>query len=149
MQLSRLLILAGVALTVVPAAALAQSSCTLALGTSGSLGLNGDGTILGSGQGGGSNGTITVVSVGSNIVDVAAPVRVMSPPAYDPSLEQVEVAYSGLNLLSGVSQDYTPAATSFSVGTIALSVLRIDNRIVNPGGFASGTYATRTVITCN
>lgn len=149
MQLSRPVILAAAALAIMPAASHGQSSCTLALGTSGTLGLSADGTILGSEEGGGSSGTITIISVGSNVVDVASPVRIAAPPAYEATFEQVEVAYSGLNLLAGISQDYTPAATSFAIGTIALSVLEIDNRIVNPAGFAAGSYATRTVITCN
>ncbi len=33
-------------------------------------------------------------------------------------------------------------------GSIAASVLTINNRIVNTNGFIAGNYATRTTVTC-
>ena len=124
--------------------------CTLALGTGGLLDLSADGMVLGSGEGLGASGTITILSVGTNTINIDAPTRVGAAPAgYQTATETVEISYSGLGDLSFVDQPYTSAATGFAVGTIALSILEIDNRILNPAGFAPGGYTTRTVVTCN
>lgn len=124
-------------------------SCSLSLATSGTLAMSLDGTVLGSEESGGQPAQVTILSTGSHSVTVAAPTLVTSPAGYDPTGQQVEVAYQGQSLLSGVSQPYTGAGTSFPVATIALSSLAINNRIRNTRGFASGSYATQTVVTCN
>lgn len=125
-------------------------SCTLALTTSGALALSADGTTLGSEVAGGRAAQITVLSTGSHTVTVGAPTRSSAPPpGYDTATETVEIAYSGETLLAGVRQPYTTSATGFAVGTIALTTLDLNSRITNPAGFASGSYTTRTVVTCN
>lgn len=124
-------------------------SCTLALGSNGTLALSADGQYLGSSEGSATGATLTILSIGSNTINVAAPSLDSSPAGYDPSGQQLQVAYSGVGLLSAVSSAWSSAASSFAVGTIALSVLDIDNRIYNPNGFAAGSYAMRTVVTCS
>jgi len=124
-------------------------SCTLQLASSGTLALSQDGTTMGSEEGSGQPAHLTILSTGSHTISVAAPSLVTSPSGYDPTSQQLEVAYQGLTLLSGVSQGYTSSPTSFSVNALALSTLALNNRIVNPAGFAAGSYATQTVVTCN
>jgi hypothetical protein len=124
--------------------------CSLALDTDGTLALSADGTILGSEETLGVPAAVLVLSIGSNTIDVAAPARISADPSgYDDTNETVEVSYGGLGGLAGVTQAYTEIATDFGVGNIALSVLLVNNRIVNPDGFAAGTYTTRTVVTCS
>lgn len=124
--------------------------CSVALGLNGTLNLSADGTILGSQEGAAVGGTVLILSVGTSTIEVAAPVRIGGNPAgYDDSLEELEVAYAGLNGLSGVSQAYTDQATSFQAANIPLTTLNVHNRIVNPNGFVAGSYSMRTVITCS
>lgn len=126
------------------------ASCALAVPTSGVLGLSGDGTILGSELGSGVPGTATILSIGSHTVNISAPTRISADPAgYNATGEVIEVSYVGAGGLSFVSQAYTSSPTNFGVGSIPLSVLTINNRIVNNNGFVAGTYTTRTVVTCS
>jgi hypothetical protein len=124
-------------------------SCSLALSSGGTLAMSQDGTTMGSEEGAGQPAHLTILSTGSHTVNVGAPTVVSSPAGYQAGSQQVEVAYQGQSLLSAVSQAYTTSATSFPVATVALSTLTMNNRIVNPQGFASGSYATQTVVTCN
>jgi hypothetical protein len=124
-------------------------SCTLQLSTAGTLAMSQDGTTMGSEEGSGQPAHLTILSTGSHTISVGAPNLVTSPSGYDPTSQRLEVAYQGLTLLSGVSQAYTTSPTSFSVAALALSTLALNNRIVNPKGFAAGSYATQTVVTCN
>jgi len=145
----RKLLLAGCAVMSCMTPAAAQV-CTLALSNGGTLGLALDGTVLGSEEIGGLPAAVTIVSVGTNTIDIDAPQRVSGPPAgYNTGTESVELAYQGLGGLAAVSQAYTTGPSGFTVGTIALSVLTLHNRIVNPDGFAPGLYTTRTVLTCS
>lgn len=140
----------AICLLVLSVGATQAQVCTLALGTNGTLALSADGTILGSQEGLGVAGTFTVVSIGSNTISVSAPTRVSAPPpGYNSASEQIEVAYWGASGLSAISQGYTSSTTGFGVGTIGVSLLTVHNRIVNPNGFASGSYTTRTVVTCS
>lgn len=124
--------------------------CSLSLNTNGTLALSDDGTELGSEEGGGSAASVLVLSIGSNSIDVDAPIRVSADPAgYNSASEVLEVKYSGAGGLSAVSQDYTSADTDFAVSNIAVSLLTLHNRITNPNGFAAGNYTTRTVVTCS
>lgn len=124
--------------------------CSLALSTDGTLTLSANGTVLGSEEPLGVPAAVTILSIGSNSVDVAAPSRISADPAgYDNSLETIEVSYTGVAGLAAVSQTYTSSPTSFALGSIPLSVLTVNNRINNSNGFAAGTYTTRTVVTCS
>ena len=124
--------------------------CSLALDTDGTLAMSTDGTILGSEEALGIPAAVLILSIGTNTIDVAAPNRISADPAgYDDTNEAIEVSYDGLGGLAGVTQAYIDIDTNFNVGNIALSVLVMNNRIVNPDGFAAGTYTTRTVITCS
>lgn len=124
--------------------------CSLALDTDGTLAMSTDGTILGSEEALGIPAAVLILSIGTNTIDVAAPNRISADPAgYDDTNEAIEVSYDGLGGLAGVTQAYIDIDTNFNVGNIALSTLVVNNRIVNPDGFAAGTYTTRTVITCS
>lgn len=122
--------------------------CSLSASTNGTLAISTDGGKLSSQEASGTSGSITILSIGSNTIDVDAPTRTAAPAGYSATGESVEVAYQGLGGLSLISQPFTILATSFPVGSIAASVLVVDNRIVNPNGFAPGDYSTQTVITC-
>ena len=122
--------------------------CALSAATDGTLAISTGGDQISSTESGGTSGSITILSIGSNTIDVAAPTRTSEPVDYDPTGESVEVAYQGLGGLSLITQAFTNQATNFAVGVIAASVLTVDNRITNPNGFAAGNYGTQTVITC-
>src|ERR1700742_3647231 len=107
----RMLALAAAAATVALCAVPAQAtnvtfsgtlglSCALSLTTPGTLALSADGKTLGSEQTGGVPAVLSIVSVASNPVSVAAPTLTSSPGGYDPTGQQLEVAYTGLSGLS-------------------------------------------------
>lgn len=125
-----------------------SNTCTIALGTDGHLALSSDGSRMGTEEAGGSAGTVTILSLGSNTIDVSAPALAASPGGYDSTGQQLEGAYQGLGGLSLVSQGYTTSATSFDVGSIALSVLDLNARLTNDNGFATGAYQLKTTVTC-
>ncbi len=125
------------------------NTCSVLAATDGLLALNIDGDILSSiGTVGGLPGTVTILSIGTNTIEVSAPQRTAAPVGYAAAGEEVEVAYFGLSGLSLINQPFTPSTTSFDPATIAASVLTVNTRIVNPNGFAAGNYATRTTVTC-
>lgn len=129
---------------------LVSTVCSVSLNTHGTLALSDDGTELGSEESGGAAGAVLILSIGSNVIDVAAPIRVGADPAgYNSAGEVLEVKYSGAGGLSAISQGYTSGDSDFDVSNIALSVLTLHNRIVNANGFAAGDYTTRTVVTCS
>lgn len=133
-------------------------ACTLTVQTPGTLRASSDNTMLGSEVNGTTPGTMTsVLSLldGTATIDVAAPTRIQTASGYNASAETLQVAYSAaavLGLFPGASQGYTSSQTSFqATGVLAgLSItITLNNRILNPNGFAPGTYATRTVVTCH
>ncbi len=124
------------------------NTCTL-VATPGLLGLASDGETLGSEELGGLPAEVAIVSLGVNTVTVDAPARTGSPVGYNATGEVVSVAYQGLVALGSISQSYTTSTTNFSVGILPLTVVQVNNRIVNPNGFVQGTYETTTVVTCS
>jgi hypothetical protein len=124
------------------------NTCTL-VATPGLLGLSSDGETLGSEELGGLPAEVAIVSLGINTVTVEAPTRTGSPVGYNAAGEVVSVAYQGLVALGGISQNYTTSTTDFSVGILPLTVVQVNNRIVNSNGFTQGTYQTTTVVTCS
>jgi hypothetical protein len=125
------------------------NTCILSLSTPGLMALSLDGLTLGSDQVGGVPATVSIVSVGTNTITVDPPARTAAPAGYSASGESVEVSYSGVGGLSVVNQAYTSATSSFDVGLLAATELLVNNRIINPAGFAQGNYTTRTVVTCS
>jgi hypothetical protein len=129
-------------------------ACSLSVGTGGTLSLNGDGTILASDVGLGLPATASVLLPllsGANVY-VSAPTRTQSPGGYNGASELIEVRYTASGLLSPpVVQPYTASATVFPISS-SLSALTVSivmhNRIVNPAGFAAGSYGMRTTLTC-
>lgn len=125
-----------------------SATCSLASATNGTLALNTTGDVLGSQVGTGTPGTVTVLSIGTNNLNVAAPTRIAQPVAYVATGEVLEVAYTGAAGLSAINQAYTASPTSVAIGTIAAALLTVNNRITNANGFPAGAYTTRTVVTC-
>lgn len=151
MQLTRHLglLLAGLAACVGgPAAA-----CTLTLNTGGTLALSADATRFGSDEAGGIPATFTVLNLSLGEATVTVDPRPLDvyPSGFDAGATRVYAAYSGVGLLAGVNRAYVSHPTSFKVpGLLSLAVIMtVNNRITSSKGFASGTYQTRTVITCS
>lgn len=151
--LATLALLGGLTLAPLPALA-----CTLTVQTPGTLRASNDNTMLGSEVNGTTPGTMTSLLTlldGTATIEVAAPTRIQTPSGYNAGAETLQVAYNAasvLGLFPGASQSYTSATTSFqATGVLAgLSItITLNNRILNPNGFAPGTYATRTVVTCH
>jgi hypothetical protein len=148
MQLGALFLsaLAGIALTTPSAAGI----CVLTLDTTGVLKLSGDGYRLGSQEAGGISGIVIIASIGSSTVTVGAPTLTQWPAGYNPAGLSLEVSYRGDGVISGVNQAYTTGQTNFNVPNLINAVaLTIDNRAVTATGFKSGTYQTKTVVTCS
>jgi hypothetical protein len=120
-----------------------SDTCTLAVPTPGIMTLSSDGKTLGSDQVLGVPATVTVVSLGSNSVTLAAPTLTESPEGYLGG-ETVQMSYSGL-----ASHAYTSQQQSFALGILPLTNLIINMQVVNAGGFVQGTYKARSVLTCS
>lgn len=144
-----LLFQAGAIATDVTFSGTISGVCTLGLSLAGTLGLSTDGTKLGSQEPGGVSATMTILSVGSNTVTVAAPTRTGSPAGYSSTGESVEIAYAGVGGLASVTHAYTSSSSTFAVSTVPLTTVQFNSRINNAAGFAPGTYSTRTVVTCS
>lgn len=149
---------AGALIGAVLLAPLPALACTLNVQSPGTLRASNDNTMLGSEVNGTTPGTMTSVLTlldGTATIDVAPPTRIQTASGYNASAETLQVAYSAasvLGLFPGASQSYTSATTSFQATGIlsGLSItITINNRILNPNGFAPGTYGTRTVVTCH
>ncbi len=130
---------------------LVLSSCSILGHTNGTLGvdLGSDGKVLTSELPYGLPATVTLLSVGTNYVNVAAPTRTDEPIDYEPSGEAIEVSYLGVGLLSAVSETWTASGTSHQATALLATALTVNNRITNTAnGFPAGTYQTRTVVAC-
>jgi hypothetical protein len=147
------------ALALVVLGAGGATACSLSIGTSGTLKVNSnvDPTLMASTVGTPTPATMTTVLSGGQGVtfDVAAPTVFTAPAGYNYGTSTQQVAYTAavLGLLTVKDQPYTSSATSFSTGILSLASLTVtvtmNNKVVNTSGFPSGTYATRTVITCH
>ena len=138
--------LAGMALTTPSEAGI----CVLTLDTTGVLKLSGDGFRLGSQETGGVSGIVLIGSIGASTVTVSAPTLTQWPAGYNPAGLSLQVAYSGTGVISAVNQGYTTSQTNFNVPNLINTVaLTLDNRAVTATGFGSGTYQTKTVVTCS
>lgn len=130
------------------------AACTISVGTSGTLALSTDGSVLGSEVPGGSSATVfTLLPLLSGVtVDVDAPTLAQAPGGYNAGSQTLEVAYTAEvpGLVNVKTQPYTTGATSFPTGLLGAVTLTItlNNRIINPGGFQTGSYGTQTVVTC-
>ena len=118
-------------------------TCTLAVPTPGTMTLSSDGKTLGSDQPLGIPATVTVVSLGSNTVTLAAPTLTESPGGYAGG-ETVQMSYSGL-----ASHAYTSQQQTISLGILPLTSLIINMQVINAAGFIQGTYKAKTVLTCS
>jgi hypothetical protein len=128
------------------------AACSLSLGVGGALGLSADGLRYGSGEAGGVARTLTILNLGlgAATITVEAPALAAWPNGFNAGSALVEVAYAGGGLLSGVTQPYTSGASQFEVPALlsVATILTLNNRITSTAGFASGSYQTRTIVTC-
>lgn len=125
--------------------------CSILVSTDGTLGINTDGDEISStGTLGGLPGTVTILSIGPNTIDVSAPELTDEPGDYDDTNQVVEVSYEGIDTgLSGISQTWTSADSDFDLtGAISASVLEVNTRVRNEDGFAAGHYEITTEVTC-
>lgn len=133
-------------------AASPAAACSLSLGVGGALGLSADGLRYGSGEAGGVAKTLTILNLGLSAatITVEAPGLTAWPSGFNAGSALVEVAYAGGGVLSGVNQPYTRDASQFQVPALlsVATLLTLHNRIVSTAGFASGSYQTRTIVTC-
>ena len=141
------------ALSAVPASAATDivftgnvtDTCTLSIPTPGTMTLSANGQTLGSDQPLGLPATVTVLSLGSNTVTLAAPTLTSHPPAYTAGSETVEMSYSGL-----ASHAYTSAQQTVPLGILSIATVLIVNlHVINAAGFAQGAYTAKTVLTCS
>lgn len=124
--------------------------CTLVVLTPGTLAHSATGTRLGSEEAGGLPATMTVGSIGASTLTIGAPAIVQAPSGHPLGGDLVEIAYFGTGLLASANQPYTDGQTSVPVPNLTgVVAVTFNNRITNAGGFSSGTYQTRTVVTCS
>ena len=120
-------------------------TCTLSIPTPGIMTLSADGLTLGSDQPLGLPATVTVLSLGSNTVTLAAPTLTAHPAGYTAGSETVEMSYSGL-----ASHAYTSAQQTIPLAILSIVTLLVVNlHVINAAGFAQGAYTAKTVLTCS
>jgi hypothetical protein len=124
---------------------LVVDTCTIAIPTPGIMVLSSDGTILGSDQGLGVPATVTVISIGSNHIELAPPTLETHPAGYTPGNETVEINTTGL----ASNPIFTSLGIDFDIGLVSLTSLFVNMKVTDPDGFASGTYTAKTVLTCS
>lgn len=119
-------------------------SCSVNLGSPGTLTLSNTNTVLGSEETGGSAATFTVTSSGTApIVWFATPGVVSAPAGWTHTgSDEIKFASTG-----GASQAYTAGASSFQMNSF-MDSFTVNGRINETAGFASGNYVLRTVVTC-
>ncbi len=129
------------------------NTCDLSvmLPLTGTLALSSDHTILGSDQTGGVPVSLTIGSIGSNTINVAAPTLTASPIGYSSSGQSLEIGYVGAGLLSAVNKPMGTGGGSFSAGLLGLTgtTILVNARVVNPNGFKLGDYQITSVVTCS
>jgi hypothetical protein len=124
---------------------LVVDTCTIAIPTPGIMVLSSDGTILGSDQGLGVPATVTVISIGSNHIELAPPTLETNPAGYTPGNETVEINTTGLSS----NPIFTSLGIDFDIGLLSLSELFVNLKVTDPAGFTQGTYTAKTVLTCS
>jgi hypothetical protein len=125
------------------------STCSIETATDGELVLTTSGDALTSETAhGGTPGTVEISAIGTNRIDISAPVLTDAPGGYDPSSQVLEVAFSVMDNGEPTTQGFTDDATEFTPASLSQAEMTIDNRIRNPDGFAAGDYDMQTVVTC-
>jgi len=147
-------ILSALALASVLAGAPA-AACTLTITTGGALDLSDDHTQLGSQIKTGHAATLTTILplLSGVTVDVDAPTVYTAPAGYNYSTSTTEAAYTAsvIGVVTLKTQPYTTSSSSFQTGVLGAVTVTIvmHNRITNTSGFPSGSYKSRTIITCH
>ncbi len=143
---------AAAAATLLVGLATPALSCTLTLGTPGTLGISTSGQYLGSTQPGGVAATMTVATVGPSTMTVQPPTYTQVPSGYSGAGDTMEIGYTGSGLISGVTQAFTTGVTQFGVPNllgIGTVIVTFNSRATTATGFRNGTYQMRTIVTCS
>lgn len=132
------------------------AACSISIGTAGTLKVdNADPRTMSSAIGVPTPATVTsVLPVLEGVTfEVGVPTMGTAPAGYSYGTGSQQVAYTAsvVGLLQIKDQPFTTSPTSFSTGVLgALTVtIVLHNRITNSAGFPSGSYSTRTLITCH
>ncbi|RST31324.1 hypothetical protein HMF7854_11100 [Sphingomonas ginkgonis] len=121
------------------------NSCTLSLTTPGILAPATSGTIFGSEQSGGTAAVMAVAAVGVfPTITFNAPSVTLAPTNWT-ATHTDEIRYTSAN---GASQVYTSGSSSFRE-TGLLDTFTVHGRISSAEGFAGGSYALTSVVTCS
>lgn len=120
-------------------------SCTLNLSSAGLLVLSPDYTQLSSEAVGGAPATLTVASTGAFPTLTFGAPTLSSFPAGWTDTSTKEIRYTAL---VAPALAYTSNQTSRTLTTNA-DTFTLHGRVTNSGGFATGTYILRTVVTCS
>ncbi|RYE09319.1 MAG: hypothetical protein EOP22_09465 [Hyphomicrobiales bacterium] len=133
-------------------APLPAGACSLNLSTGGTLGLSADGRRLSSNEGGlPATFTIADLSLLGSTISISAPQLVEHGAGFNAGSAVLESSYTASWLLGSSSSVYSSSTKSFDApGVLNLVVtMTLNNRIVSDAGFPSGTYTTRTIVTCS
>lgn len=123
-----------------------STACTLAIPLTGQLGVDANGDLTSQA---GRTANLSVLSVGSNRLVVAAPAwSAATPGGYVASGEQLWVKYAGISGYTFQAQDWTTAQTTLNLSSIPVTLIGVDAKATNPNGFVPGTYNMKVTVTC-
>lgn len=127
--------------------------CTILAATDGDLGmdLTSEGETLTSALPYGAPATVTILATSPSFVNVGAPTLTASGAGYNPTGQVLEVRYLGAGVLNTVdSGGWLTTPSSRPATSLLGAIVTLDNQLTNAvTGFPSGTYTTRTVVTCS
>lgn len=121
------------------------NSCTLTVGSSGTMTASASGTQIGSENAGGNSASMTMVAIGSlPTVTFAAPTLPTSPAGWNAS-HTMAIRYTSTG---GANQAYTSSQTTSTASGLA-DTFTVHGKVDSPAGFAAGNYTLTTVVTCS
>lgn len=121
----------------------AGSSCTLTLGTAGTITLVPQGNGMSTQASGGSAASIIVAAVLTRPTLIFSAPTVLGPTGWAGN----PITAISFDTASGVHQAYTTAASSVQLGALADTVT-INAAVANSSGFKAGSYTVSTTVTC-
>lgn len=138
--------IAFAASAVIPFRGEVDSTCVITVGTPGTLGINGDFTVLSSDIGGGVAGTAAVLATGAGYsISTTAPTVFTSAPAAGNDNVTFSSKYSATGATSVtdiVGTTLTPLSVGLTSTTVDLTATK------SAGVFSVGTYTAEVTITC-
>jgi hypothetical protein len=123
---------------------LVTDTCTIAIPTPGIMMMSSDGKMLGSDQALGVPATLTVISLGTNHIDLATPALTGTPPGYAGG-ETLQMNTTGLFN----HPVFTSLGINFDIGILSITSLIVNMHVTNPAGFTQGMYTAKSVLTCS